>query len=271
MENITNPNFLYLHSSIATKSQVYHYLQKCIKRFEEILDETLEKEIIVNTVTKFDGTPLKHSYVWVKSVEVANLLLNRTKDGVERVEETPDLDHDVTEDEKRLFDFLSSPTPDNCSWAELMEEEERLISKARRRNIKIPMTPLFDFGTIELTEEQKTKYPDMSEIQIKIFPLSVPLRPGYMRHKLFANHVSKDVSEKQIQKIFEPYSTKTSSDNRKSYPIVYIDRKSNPTSISVTYCLSTFDAVFAILMNKRVVISDKCTLNFELYRENDRI
>jgi hypothetical protein len=269
MNHISNPHFLYLHSSIATQNQVYNYVQKCISLLEDYFEEKFDKEIIVNTVTKHDGTPLNHSYVWCKSIKVVNILLNRTKEGVDRVEEYPDPEHDTTEDEQRLLQFFMQPTPFPCSWSDLVEEEERLVAKTIRRTLQKPMKPFVDFGTIELTEEQKKKYSDMKEIHIKFFPLKVPTKRGTSSTKLFALHVTKDVTEKQIRKLFEPFAKDNSKDthDKKEYPIVYIDRRSNPTSVSVVYQPSTFDGVFASLMNKKVMISDKCTLNFELYKE----
>jgi hypothetical protein len=270
MNHISNPHFLYLHSSFATQSQVYTFVQKCIHLLEEYLNEQLDKEIIVNTVTKHDGTPLNHSYVWCKSVKVVNLLLNRTKEGVDRVEDFPDPEHDTTEDEQRLFEFLMKETPVPCSWVDLVEEEERLTLKTVKRTVQRPMKPYVDFGNVEMTEEQMKKYPEMKEIQIRFFPLKVPTKRGVSCTKLFALHVTKDVNEKQIRKLFEPFVRDITKDTYdKKYPIVYIDRRSNPTCVSVTYQPSTFDGVFAALMNKKVVISDKCTLNFELYRQND--
>jgi hypothetical protein len=276
MNNITNPHFLYLHSSIATQKQVYDYIQQCIGLFEDFLGEKLNREIIVNTVTKYDGTPLKHSYVWCRSVEVVNLLLNRTKDGMERTENAPDPEHDTTEAENDLIEFFMTPTPLDCLWSDLVEEEERLVSKTVKRNVKRQMKPFVDFGTIEMTEEQKKKYLDSSEtkstpsteIQVKMFHLSIPIRAGYSHHRLFALHVSKDVSEQQLRKYFEPYSSlKKNIYDKKNYPVIYIDRRSNPTCVTISYQPATYDAIFALLMNKKIMISEKCMLNFELFRE----
>lgn len=282
MNNITNPHFLYLHSSIATQKQVYDYIQRCIGLFEEFLGEKLDRDIIVNTVTKYDGTPLKHSYVWCRSVEVVNLLLNRTKDGVERTEYAPDPEHDTTEAEKELFDFFMTPTPLDCLWEDLVEEEERLVAKTVKRNVKREMKPLVDFGKIEMTEEQKKKYLEnlesksntsidivpSTEINVKMFHLSIPIRSGYSHHRLFALHVTKDVGEQQLRKYFEPYSSpKKNVYDKKNYPVIYIDRKSNPTCVTISYQPGTYDAIFALLMNKKIMISEKCMLNFELFRE----
>jgi hypothetical protein len=266
--DFTNPHFLYLHSSIATQNQVYTYIKKSITLLEGYFQEKFDKEIIVNTVTKYDGTPLKHSYVWCKSVKVVNLLLNRTKEGVDRVEECPDPEHDTTEDEKRLMEFFMRPAPEDCCWVDLVEEEEFLVSKTIKRKVERPMKPFVDFGTIEMTEEQKQKYKDMNEIYVKYFPLKVPSKPGISCNKLFALHITKDVTEEQIRKVFEPYVSEVkNSFDKKEYPLIYIERRSNPTSVSVTYHPSSFDGIFASLMNKKVIISDKCTLNFELYRQ----
>ena len=268
MNQTTNPHFLYLHSSIATQLQVYDYIQRCIGLFEEYFNEKFNREVIVNVVTKYDGTPLNHSYVWCKSVEVVNLLLNRTKDGIDRTEDYPDPEHDTTEAEEELVQFFMQSTPLDCSWVDLVEEEEMLVSKTMKRLIKRQMKPLVDFGVIEMTLEQKTKYPDMKDIHVKFMPLRVPVRAGYCYHKLFANHISKDVTDNQIKKYFEPFcSEKKNVHDKRNYPIINIDRKSNPTSVMVTYQPASMDGVFAVLMNKKVVLSEKCTLNFDLYRE----
>lgn len=270
MNHITNPHFLYLHSSIATQSQVYTYVHSCIGLLEEYLKEKLDREIIVNVITRHDGTPLKHSYVWCRSIEVVNLLLNRTKDGIDRVEEYPDPEHDTKEDGERLLKFFLKRTPENCCWVDLVEEEEKLVAKTVKRSVQRPMKPFVEFGTISMTEDQKKKYTDMNEIQIKFFHLRIPIKPGYSHTRMFALHITKDVTEKQIRKIFEPYASENKNVMDKNhYPLIYIDRRSNPTNVSISYQPSTFDAVFALLMNKKVMISDKCMLNFDLYRQNE--
>ena len=269
MNQITNPHFLYLHSSIATQNQVYDYVQRCIRLLEDFLNEKLNKEIIVNTVTKHDGTPLNHSYVWCKSVEVVNLLLNRTKEGVDRVEEQEDPDHDTTVAENDLLEFFLRPTPLEYSWVDLVEEEEILIARTVKRTVQRPMKPYVDFGTVMLTDDQLKKYPQVKDIHIKFFHLKIPMKTGMSTHKLFALHVPKDLSEAQIRKVFEPYvSEKKSIHDKKNYPLINIDKKANPTCVTVSYQPASFDAIFAILMNKRVIFSEKCSLNFELYRSN---
>lgn len=265
MNPISNPHYLYLHSSIATQSQVTELIQKTIRSFESYYDKKFNKEFVVNTVTKYDGTPLKHSYVFFKSDLLANLFINKDIEGNERTVEMPDPDHDVSQDVKLFNDFMMAPTPLGCSWVDLVEQEEDLYKKTIQRNVKRALPPVVSIGTIEPTPEQRSKYPDISEIVVTFYPCRIPVRSGYSFSKLYAVHVSKDVTDSQIRRHFEPFST---SKKDKKYPIVYIDRKSNPSCVTVSFDSCTFDGIFALVMAKKLVISEKCTLNFDLYREN---
>jgi hypothetical protein len=269
MSQLTNPNYLYLHSSIASQSQVEEYIKQCLNQFEKVLGVKLNKEFIVNTVTKFDGMPLKHSFVWFKKVQTAELFLNKDLDGKERVEEFPDPDHDTSQDEKRLQEFLMRPTAPGERWEHLVEEEEILTRRTQKCMIKRPMKPLIEFTTIPATPEQLAKWSDQSQIEISFYPCKIQPRPGYSHSKLFAVHVSKDISESQIRKYFDPFSSvKKDKDSKKEYPLVHIDRKSSPNSVTVMYQPFSMDAVFAINMIRKLYVNEKCTLNFDLYREN---
>jgi len=269
MSSHTNPNYLYLHSSIATQKQVTAYTIKCIEKLEDVLGEPLNKEIHVNTVTKYDGTPLKHSYIWFKSSETANLLLNKNKDGTDRIEECVDPTHDTTEAERELEKFFLTPNTNGISWVDLVEIEEKLVANTVKRTIKKKKEPLVNFGYVEMTEEQKVKYPSMEHIEITFYPIKIPNRYGFSNHKLLAHFVPKEVSEQDIRVHMERYaSEKKVVWDKKNYPIVHIDRKSNPSNVLVTFQPSTNDAVFACLMVKRLVVSEKCILNFDLHKEN---
>ena len=269
MSSYTNPNYLYLHSSIATQKQVQDYTMQCIEKLEKFLGEHLNKDIFVNTVTKYDGTPLKHSYIWFKSAETANLLLNKNKDGSDRMEECIDPTHDTTEAEKELEQFFLTPNQSGVSWGEMVEIEEKLMSKTVKRTIKKTKEPLVKFGSIEMTQEQKAQNPNKENIEITFYPIKIPSRYGYSTSKLLAHFVPKDVSEHDIRVHMERYSIdKRETRDKKNYPLVHIDRKSNPSNVLVTFNPLGNDAIFACLMVKRLVISEKCILNFDLFKEN---
>lgn len=264
-DNIINPHFLYLHTSIATQSQVFDYLQRALDALEKYYGKKFDREMLVNTVFKYDGTPLKHSYVWCKSVETANVLLNRTPDGQERCEEVEIEDDDTREAEKRLSDFMNHSHPYGTSWVALVQEEEKLTNAIKRNKIKRSLSPVVDFGSISLNEEQINKYKDQYEnIQVKIFSAAVPRRPGYSTNRLFAYHHFRDLDENQIRKHFERYNThKKDPHDKKVYPSIYIDRRNSPTYITVSYHPSSTDGVFALLMNKKLYLSEKCVLSFD--------
>jgi len=269
MNQLSNPHYLYLHSSIATQSQVHDYILSLIEKFEVVLDTKLNKEFIVNTVTKFDGTPLKHSYVWFKSEIVAGLFLNKDLEGNDRVEQYPDPDHDTTEAEIKLKEFLNESIPFGSKWVDLVDTEERLQRNTIKNLITRAKERLVPFVGIEPTPEQKLKNPDLGMISVEFYPCKINGRSNVSYSKLFAVHVAKDVTEAQIRKYFEPFATNKSCNTKKQeYPIVQIDRKSNPHSVTVNYCPSTMDGLFALSMVKKVVIHEKCTLNFDLYRQN---
>ena len=269
MNQLSNPHYLYLHSSIASQAQVKSYILMLIQKFEKTLGTKLEKDFIVNTVTKFNGTPLRHSYVWFKSVQTAGLFINKDLEGKDRVEEVPDPEHDTSLAIKEYQEFLGTPTPIGARWEDLVDIEEKLLKNTIRRNVQRVLPPLFTFPLIEPTEQQKTNFPDVENIEISFFPYKIPSRSNVSFNKLYATHVARDVSESQIRKYFEPFATSRVSDHQNvTYPKVYIDRKANPNSVTVSYTPGSLDGIFALCMIKKIVISEKCTLNFDLYREN---
>ena len=269
MTQINNPHYIYAHTSVATQSQVVEYIQRCLDRLDAYFDIKLDREFQVNTVQKYDGTPLVHSYIWVRSLEVANLLLNKTRDGQERMEEFPDPEHDTTEDEERLQTFYGIPTPLNAKWEDLVEEEEILVNKSKKRTISRPLPYVVDFGVVEPTDEQKIKCPDVKEIQISFYPCRMPLKSGYYYNKLYANHCHADVQEKSIRKYFEKFVPEQKDPHsKKTYPLIHIDRKSGNGSVMVTFEPSTMDAFFIHLMSKKITI-DSHVLNFELFKERN--
>jgi hypothetical protein len=269
MNQLSNPHYLYLHSSIATQNQVQNYIMSLIEKFEIAFDTKLNKEFIVNTVTKFDGTPLKHSYVWFKSEVVAGLFLNKDLEGKDRVEQYPDPNHDTSEADKKFQEFMNESIPVGTRWVDLVDEEEQLYKNTIKKIISRPKESLVPFEGIEPTPEQKLKNPDLGMISVEFYPCKITGRSNVSYSKLFAVHVAKDVTEAQIRKHFEPFSTNKSCNTKKQeYPIVQIDRKSNPHSVTVNYCPTTMDGIFALCMIKKLVIHEKCTLNFDLYRQN---
>lgn len=268
MNQLSNRHYLYLHSSIATQTQVYQYIQSLMEEFEKVLNVKLNKEFIVNTVHKYDGTPLKHSFVWFKSIQSAELFLNKDLEGKDRAEEYPDPNHDTSEEEKRFQEFMNSPTPVDARWEDLVDEEEMLYNKTIKNKIKKPQNPLIQYPGITPSSDQLEKNPDLQNIDVEFYSCKVYGKPNCSYHKLFAIHVAKDVSEAQIRKHFIPFATTKNVHEKKDYPLVHIDRKSNPHSVTISYCPGSMDAVFALCMVKKVFVQDKCTLNFDLYREN---
>jgi hypothetical protein len=275
MNQLSNPHYLYLHSSIATQAQVKSYILMLIQKFEKTLGAKLEKEFIVNTVTKYNGTPLRHSYVWFKSAQTAGLFINKDLQGNDRVEEVPDQEHDTSLAIKEYQDFLGTPSPIGARWEDLVDIEEKLLKNTIRRNVQRVLPPIISFPVIEPTEQQKTNFPEVQNIEISFFPYKITSKSNVSFNRLFATHVAKDITEGQIRKYFEPFATTVSEPHKKEdasqkriYPKIYIDRKTSPNSVTVSYSPGSLDGIFALCMIKKITISEKCTLNFDLYREN---
>jgi hypothetical protein len=265
-ETVSNPHFLYCHTSIATQTQVYDYLQRALGALEKFYGKKFDREMLVNTIFKYDGTPLKHSYVWCRSVETTNVLLNKTPEGQERCEEVEIEDDDTRMAEQKLHEFMITPYPTGASWVEMVDEEERLFNNTKLNKIKRSLKPVVDFGSIPLSEEQMAQYASQYEsIPVKIFPVSVPYRSGYSTNRMFAYHHFRDLDENQIRKHFEKYAVhKKDPHDKKNYPLVFVDRRNSPTYVTVTFHPSSTDGLFAMLMNKKLVMSEKCVLSFEL-------
>ena len=272
MNQLSNPHYLYLFTSVATQEQVTSYIANLLCSFEETLNFKLDKTFIVNTVFKYDGTPCKHSYVWFKSVQTAGLFLNKDLDGKDRMTEIPDPEQDTTQAEIDYYNFMMAPTPMGARWEDLVETEEKLLKRTHKIMVQKPLPFYITFPGFPLNEEQRLLYPDIEKVEVEFYPCKLFGRPNVSYNKLYAVHVSKDVSESQIRKHFEPFasikSNCTHQRGAKEYPLVHIDRKSNPNAVLVSYHPTTMDGLFALCMVKKIVLTEKCTLNFDLYREN---
>ena len=271
MSQLTNPHYLYVYSGVATQDQMVDYIKECLIQFQNVLKGSkIEKTFLVNVVRKYDGTYQNHSYLWFKSEKTASLFLNKDLSGNERLDEVPDPEHDVSEADRIFQDFLNAKMPEGARWEDIVEEEERLLKNTIQRTKKTPKQPMIEFPVIIPNDEQKMKYPDLDKIKPDFFPCKIFTRPGYLYNKLYAIHITKDVQESVIRKAYEPFATKREGEGKdaKKYPIVHIDRRTAPHSATVSFAPGTMDAVFAMMMVKKVAITEKCMLNFDLYREN---
>lgn len=114
---IYRAGFVYIMTSGGTKEQLEAGIKELFQSAQRALLKKLDLTYRLNYVTDHSGKPVGHAYLWVKDVELFNVLIGRNSDGTERYELVPDPDWANTSD---LSDFTDDtdiePELDEIQW-----------------------------------------------------------------------------------------------------------------------------------------------------------
>ena len=277
---------LYVTSGVAKEEQLYKVLKAGVKETEIKINKLnpntkLECDVKVNLIVNKNREYYGFGYVRVSNESVYWMLLGKNPDGTDRVVEYPDPNW-VAPTEKSEQNNLSE-----MSWFEIAQEEDKRIQPIIRENLG----PLMVISGYKYDEMQYKHLQDMALLDGKD-PSKVPTT-GYFE---FARAYTRDVEDGKIanvlcarqvpdwipttafKNIFKPYVSdpikKVLLDNKEhdNYPIVKLidnKNKNDDRTVFITFDPSTKDAMFCLLMTRKVRIKHperselKCVIIFD--------
>lgn len=141
--------FLYVISGECDTSQISQYFINYANKINEKYNTNYSNVFYVSVVTNKNNEKQGFSYVWCKSEEIYNALLNNNFDGTERIiiEET-------------IKDNINAVT-DYENWGDC-EEVEKIITKTE-------LPPLLELDKIEYSEEQTNNLVRKNNVKIKLY------------------------------------------------------------------------------------------------------
>lgn len=258
---------LYVKSGVAYQHQLIESLRKAVAEASKIIGEPLETKYKVNLIMLRDNKPVGYGYIRVTNPKVYNILSGLNPDGTERCELYDDPDwkppsYDI--DDLNSSDWADE-SPDNCP------------------KLKRPLPPIVTLDGYTLDEKQKIMYKDQfietskhdgtykDGMKIVIpdkdnFEISqafvYKLEDNLCSNVLCARKIPLTINETMLKNFFASYASnnKTKVTRRNgnktfedTYPFVTI----NSERIAfVTFDPKTHDGQFALLMTKKVEMSD---------------
>ena len=251
---------IYCDSGVATSEQISGCLTKAIKQAEKILGHKTNCKFKINLIINREGEYFGFGYIRISSPEIYWMLLGRNSDGSERFEELPDPNWSPP--------VIQKEENTKKTWGEIAEDEESKIRPTIRRNLP----PLVTIPGYEYDEDQLKHLRDLKDNDEEIpttgfFEISrgyaTEQPTGTLRYRLCARNVPDWIPEIAFKSIFSAYS------NSKDFPkINFADSKKGGKIVFVTFNPKSDDALFALLMTKKVSIvnpnnsNEKTTLIF---------
>lgn len=278
-----NEHLVYLNSGVATDSQIRRAINQALQNVRRKVNLPLHTYYRVNVVSNRSGKLFGYSYVWFTNPEVYNLAIGRNADGSERVEYYDDPDWNPPsspEGPEEIVDLNFITT--NRSWADMVEEEERLQARYTRPKIRrelehlMPMPPIEYEGDqdeqarlllIEDAKRNETWIEGMSiEVPDKIIMTAAPayvspIEDKYCSNVLCGLDIPPWISDRDLKGIFSPYVSKGFGNTKpmrkldgvskeEDYPWVTLNKTRHMAFI--TFNPRSHDAQFALLMTRKL-------------------
>ena len=274
---------------------------------------SLECRIRVNLIVNKNGDYYGFGYIHVSKEEVYWMLLGKNPDGTDRVLEYLDPEWLPPLPKPKLTEEEEQERYSNMKWYEIAEEEDKYVHPVIKQVLKPLMTvPGYKYDEMQYKhlqeialekEKDPTKVPEMGYFELsRAYARDVEL--GKMTNVLCARQVPEWIPSIAFKSIFKGYASdpttkilqKKSTDQRKqqgegdgdagrvpedvydSYPFVSLieGKKDGGKIVFVTFEPDTRDAIFALLMTRKVHIVHprnsklRCTLIFDHAYEKGR-
>jgi hypothetical protein len=263
-EYLENKNDMFVESinptlSLSNKNKIIReYLSRNYKKVPK--KKTFECDIDVNVLIDRNGVYYGFCYVFVSNDEVYWMLLGRNPDGGERVLEyldpewIPPLPRSEKEPERVITD-----------WYEMTLEEDKYIHPTIRESLEpLLIVPGYKYDKKQLTHlqtiaiqdnEDPLEVPNMGYFEIsRAYSKDVPC--DKMRNVLCARRVPNWITKDMLKEIFKRYATtgKVTADGD-SYPLISLveGKTDNNNIVFVTYDSESTDAIFALLMTRKII------------------
>lgn len=292
-----NEHLVYLNSGVATDAQIRRSINQALQNVRRKVNLPLPTYYRVNVVSNRSGKLFGYSYVWFTNPEVYNLAIGKNPDGSERVEYYDDPEWNPPTDTPDAPDAHDTPdtsiTGPEClniehvvatkmSWADMVEEEERLQALYTRPKIRrelehlMPLPPIEYEGDqheqarlllVEDAKRNETWVEGMTiEVPAKIVMTSAPAYVSPIEDKYCANvlcglDIPAWISERDLKGIFTPYISKNIANAKpirkldgvskeEDYPWVTLNKTRHMAFI--TFNPRNHDAQFALLMTRKI-------------------
>ena len=227
-----------------------------------------------------------HGFVWLSSVEVHNAFLGKNYDGSERKNEYPDPNWKAPK--ISCYEAVDKATASLKSWADITDQEEIIKNSYIRPMIIETLDPLIELCPYEYTTIQREHLEMVSADQGNTDPIPkygyITIRQAYCKIPppflstscLVCKGCPDWVTEWMIEQTFQRYNFSnkkiTIKGVSKKYPYVSIqkteDRKTGEkfNIIYVNFDDKTYDALFALLMTKKLIMPNPQTFQEAVLR-----
>jgi hypothetical protein len=258
-----NTHTLLVRSGLATNEQ----LSKCIS--EAIKESNISCEFQTNLIVGRNGRYYGFGYLWVSNSQIYHMLLGKNYDGSDRIENREDPNWESPS--KSLEQEISEIAYDGC-WANYVDLEEEIRDRYTPKILTINLPSLINVHPFYYTQDQKEIIRELAaekrikgvipdKYYFKFYPASVPLLDdNYCHNVLCCREVDNWITEKDLKRVFEKFSTDNQSKNTRklngklimdTYPFITLnDRK----MAFITFDPKSYDAQFALQMTKKTII-----------------
>jgi hypothetical protein len=268
MEKHYDEHSLYIDSGVATEAQVSKCLKEAIEKGEEILGSKNTCKFKVNLIVNKDGEYFGFGYIRVSDPKIYWMLLGRNPDGSERIEEYPDPNWSPPKREILTPDQIIEKSK-RKTWIEQVEEEDAFIQPM----IKKQLPPLIAIPGYKYDVEQRKHLKELAEengtnVEVPLlghFEISrgyaTDTQLGMLKNRICARNVPDWIPIEAFKSIFSFYVSdknkkiKEANGNEETYPIVNFVDSNKGRIVFVTFDPQTKDAIFALLMTKKLRIA----------------
>lgn len=246
----TSPHFVHVNTGVATEEQFNAAIKDAIKKSGR------KSNYKISLVANKNGTPFGYGYVWFINSEIANMLIRKEPNGMERCDWVPDPQW--------------VPIENPVSWGDIADNEDP-------PRIKVEKKPLLELSPYKMTPEQE-KFAKEQGVEIlqggfgafKCDPgyVSDPDVINYIPNCMFAPNFNPEITAMDLKGLFSVFST--SED--KMYPKVEIIQN---RAVLITFDPATHDASFAVKLSRKITVytqkgKKSHVLYFNLYQNKRR-
>jgi len=278
---------LYLECGVANEQQIIDSVKTVIAQAEKLLNRRLNRSFNVNVVMGKNGEYLGYCYLRLASTEIYWMLLGRNHDGTERFEER--IEFSQKKNENFQADKNEKFEVDKTWYERTLEEDAKIQQIIKRQLPPLLSLPGYKYEDDQINHLKKISVSPIPEMGYFIVSrgYATDAPPGATRHRLCARNLPKWVTEKMLKDVFVSYV----SDSKKigityferqeisdTYPIIHIinNYKNSQNTVFVSFDPSTKDAIFALLMTKKIILnndtrsagSSSCCVHFTHSYEN---
>ena len=233
-------NILYVHSGMATQTQIEDGIQAAISHANNQLRTKLGIKFEINVVMDRDGKFTGHSHVHVSDTKLANVLRGFNPDGSTRIETTAPSFEEIMEET-----LLTS-------WADMADD---LDSKTFETH-KSLFTPIRIIYSDDQSATAVSKGWEGDGYTLIIGWLEIKtsdtlIKEGY-NHNIITGKIPKDLTSVMLHNMFDQFNTSDNTFRRgheapQSYPVI----EQQGDDVDIIYDYQTNDAQVAFQMRKK--------------------